>query len=139
MSLSSIGSYGVIILAALVLYQSSKIRDQNKILALTNEQMSSVTAQMAVLESVNDENRTKLEKLLSTQNNISQHQVKQQHEFKRLKNEVSEIKTWSDVVLPADLARLFQREARTGSGHYITPVPTGNPMPATGSKSENKQ
>lgn len=139
MNLSSIGSYGIIILVGLVVLQGSKIRDQNKILALTNEQVSSISVQIETLENLHAENRAQLEKLLSMQNAISQHQVKQQQEFKRLKNEVTEIKDWSDVVLPADLARLFQREARTGSSYYITPVPSGNAMPAAVGKPENKQ
>lgn len=139
MNLSSIGSYGIIILVGLVVLQGSKIRDQNKILALTNEQVSSISVQIETLENLHAENREQLEKLLSMQNAISQHQVKQQQEFKRLKNEVTEIKDWSDVVLPADLARLFQREARTGSSYYITPVSTGNTMPAAVGKPENKQ
>ncbi|NLY33939.1 MAG: hypothetical protein GX040_04395 [Alcaligenaceae bacterium] len=139
MTVSSIIRYAVLVSLAVVLFQYQKIQTQNSIIEKNDQVMSALAEQVHSLKAADIESRELIEKLLNRQNEISQYQVKQQSEFKRLKNEVVEIKTWSDVVLPADLARLFKREARTGSGAYTPAVPGSNPMPVAPGKPDNQR
>lgn len=139
MTVSSIVRYIALISLAAVLFQYQKIQTQNSIIEKNDQVMAVLAEQVGSLKAADIENREQIEKLLNRQNEISQYQVKQQSEFKRLKNEVVEIKAWSDVVLPADLARLLKREARTGSGAYAPAVPGSNPLPVTPSQPNNQR
>lgn len=139
MTVSSIIRYAVLVSLAVVLFQYQKIQTQNSIIEKNDQVMSALAEQVGSLKAADIESRELIEKLLNRQNEISQYQVKQQSEFKRLKNEVVEIKTWSDVVLPADLARLLKRETRTGSGAYAPAVPGSNPMPVAPGQPDNQR
>lgn len=139
MTVSSIVRYVALISLAVVLFQYQKIQTQNSIIEKNDQVMSVLEQQVGILKAADIENREQIEKLLNRQNEISQYQVKQQSEFKRLKNEVVEIKAWSDVVLPADLARVFKREARIGSGAYAPAVPGSNPVPVAPSQPNNQR
>lgn len=121
----------LLFLAAVAYYQYQRIQILQLIIVGTESRITSLEAGLSTLKRQDTKNRASIEKLLTQQDQISQHQVEQQHAFTRLQNEYATVKDWSDVLLPAELTGMLQRPAQTGYTGGGAAVRAGDALPAT--------